>query len=445
MSPAISAPRHDLAWHWQTILGRLQVELPPAAFDTWLEGSHAIAIDQGSLLVAPRSGFMCDWLNQRMGVIVEQAVAAVMDDELAVRFVAPGATGSIAGACTPSPVTGTLAPSGSRGALQGGINERFTFDRYLPTSGNRLAYDACTRLMDADALPMSPVFVYGSPGTGKTHLLHALASRGLAAGWTVACMSAEQFTNRYLDAMRHERVGAFKSELRRVRLFVVDDLQYLAGRKGTQDEFAHTIDEVSTSGGSVVLASEVPPYEMDLPERVVSRLMAGVVAPIEPLLLDERRAFIEWLAREQRVGLPAWAVERIAGCEVPSVRLLQGAVNAAVLLQQSGLLDLRRLDARLTHLTAAAIAPPALSDRDLVSLIAKHFEVAFDELIGRSRSGSVGEARAVAAAALHARGRSFAQIGALLSGRDASTVKGICKRGEELIQADAALRTQLAA
>lgn len=441
MSATFPTPQRDLSWDWRTVLGHLEVELPAAAYDTWLDGSRAIGIDEGTLLVAPRSAFLCDWLNERMARTVERTIAEVLKEELAVRFVWPSA---LPGEATPR-CSGSGDITSTRAPLVGSVNARFTFERYLQAEGNEFAYQACARLLDPGALPMTPVFVYGSPGVGKTHLLHAAAARAAAAGWGVACLSAEQFTNRYVHARKQERLAVFKAELRSVGLLVVDDLQYLAGRESTTEELGLTIDEISNAGGKVVLASEVPPYEMSLPQRLVSRLMAGVTALIEPFGIDERRAFIEWLAREQRVALPVWAIERIAGCEVPSVRVLQGAVNAAVLLQQSGKLDLRRLDASLMHLTAVAVAPPSLGDKELVERIAKHFQVTFEELVGRSRSGSVGEARAVAAAALHNRGRSFAQVGAMLSGRDASTVKGICQRGLVLIDSDPLLRSQYAA
>ena len=443
MSDAPTANRHDLSWDWQTVLGRLQVDMSAGAFDAWLEGSRALRIAGETLFVEPRSAFMCDWLNERMVVVVERAVAAVMDRELRVEFVARG---SEPGGEAASAGRGIVRTAGERpeGSLIGSVNCSFTFERYLPALGNRLAYDSCMSLTEAGDLSISPVVVYGSPGMGKTHLLHAMARRAMTAGWRVACLSAEQFTNRYMDAMRTQRVGGFQSELRRVRLLIVDDLQYLAGRKGTQDELVHTIDEVANGGGHAVMAGELPPHQMDLPERLASRLMAGIMVKVEPFQMDERRAYIELMAREQRVALPGWAVDRIAGCEAPSVRVLQGAVNAAIMLQRSGMLDLRQLDAQLTHLTATAGSPRALDDRSMLELIAKQFQVTFDELVGRSRSGSVGEARAVAAAVLHGRGRSFAQVGAALTGRDASTVKGICKRGQELLEGDAGLRGRLA-
>lgn len=447
MSNALTAERHDLSWQWQTVLGRLQVDMNAGAFDAWLEGSRAARIEGDTLIVEPRSAFMCDWLNDHLAVVVERAVAAVIERELRVRFVPKGcgsntepAAVSIA-ARRPAVVPPvSLTSSG----MIGSVNCNFTFDRYLPAIGNRLAHHSCMRLTEADANPISPIVVYGSPGMGKTHLLHAMARRAVSLGWTVACLSAEQFTNRYVDAMRGQRMGGFQAELRRVRLLVIDDLQYLAGRKGTLDELVHTIDEVAGGGGHVVMAGEVPPYEMDLPQRLASRLMAGIMVRIEPFLAEERRAYIEQLAREQRVGLPAWAIDRIAGCEVPSVRVLLGAVNAAIMLQQSGMLDLRQLDARLTHITATASSPASLDDRAMLELIAKHFQTTFEELVGRSRSGSVGEARAVAAAVLHGRGRSFAQVGAALGKRDASTVKGICRRGQEIIEEDGGLRARLA-
>lgn len=436
MSHAI-AERRDLGWQWQSVLGRLELDMNRGAFEAWLEGAKALRIEGETLVVEPRSSFMCDWLNERLVVVVERAVAAIFGHELRVRFVPKGTADS--GRCSVAEDA-----SGEEAKVIGGLNASFTLERYLPAAGNRLAFQSCMSLLRPADLGMSPVVVFGSPGMGKTHLLHALAARALSCGWTVACMSAEQFTNRYVDAIRNRGMGGFQAEIRQVRLLILDDLQYLAGKKGTQDELVHTIDEIVNGGGQVVMASELPPGAMDLPERLSSRLQAGVVVRIDPFLMEERKAYVEQLAREHRVALPGWAVERIAGCEVPSVRLLQGAANAAIVLQRAGMLELGQLDARLTYLTVGAASPRQLDDRAVLEAIARHFEVSFAELVGRSRSGSVGEARAVAATILHTRGRSFAQVGAMMDRRDASTVKGICKRGQDILADDPGLRARLA-
>lgn len=445
--PAASAAHRDLGWDWNSVLGRLRVDMNPRNYEMWLEGSRAVRLDGELLIVEARSAFMCDWLNERMVVVVEKAVAKIFERELRVRFVAKGWDSGLSERPGGSPDGGPDGCAGNGAAarrLIGSLNSQYTFERYLPAEGNRLALETCSALLDPEEFCFNPIVVYGSPGMGKTHLLHAVAGRAAAQGWNVACLSAEHFTNRYQQALREHAVPAFQAELRGVRLLIIDDLQYLAGKKGTQDELVHTIDAVTTSGGYVVIASEVHPLTMDLPDRLSSRISCGMSAPVGPFVAEERRAYIERVAREARIALPGWAIDRIAGCESPSVRLLNGAVTTAIGLQRTGGLEMRALDAALVWMTANAASPRALDDRATLALIARHFEVTFEDLVGASRTRAVGDARAVAAVVLKNRGKSLSEVGSLLGGRDKTTVKAICTRGQGILAKDAALRMALA-
>jgi len=438
---ALSMTDHrELARTWNAVLGRLELEVNTHNFNTWLRGTRALRFEGDTLVVEARTAFSCDWLNQRLSVVVQRAAGHVFGGEPRVLFIPLGSAAA--------PVNDSVAPPAppvARGAtVIGNVNCEYTFERYLAGDGNRLAYESCTSLVDAVEFRISPVVIYGSPGMGKTHLLHALACRAASDGWAVACLSAEEFTTRYMTGLRNHSVEEFQASLRRVRLLIIDDLQYIAGKKATQDELVHTIDAVVNGGGYVVVASELHPLDIDLPDRLTSRLAAGIVTHVEPFRLAERKRFIEQLARERRVALPGWAVERIASCEVPSVRILQGAVNAAIALGQRDLLDPRRLDAELTRISIAASHPGVLEDRVMLDAIARHFEIGFEELAGRSRKLPIGNARAVAAAALKDRGRSLSEIASILGNRDRSTVSQLAERGRAMLATDEALRARLA-
>ena len=430
----------ELARTWNAVLGRLELEVNTHNFNTWLRGTRPLRFEGETLVVEARTSFSCDWLNQRLSVVVQRAAGHVFGGEPRVLFIPLGSASAPA-----SETEETSEPPATRSAaVIGNVNCTYTFERYLAGDGNRLAYESCTSLVDPVDFRISPVVIYGSPGVGKTHLLHALACRAACEGWAVACLTAEEFTTRYMTGLRNHTVEGFQASLRRVRLLIIDDLQYIAGKKATQDELVHTIDAVANGGGYVVVASEVHPLDIDLPDRLTSRLAAGIVTHVGPFQVAERKLFIERLARERRVALPLWAAERIAGCEVPSVRVLQGAVNAAIALGQRDLLDPRRLDAELTRISIAASNPGVLEDRVLLDSIVRHFEIGFEELAGRSRKLPIGNARAVAAAALKQRGRSLSEIASILGNRDRSTISQLAERGREMLAADETLRVRLA-
>lgn len=425
----------ELAFTWQAVLGRLELDLAPHNYETWLQGSRALADEDGCLIVEAPNSFNLDWMNEQLQFVTQRAFEEVSGERRSIRFVARQAVDMAEDA---RPRAGRPA----RKVVAGTLNRRFTFERYLPAEGNRVALHSCGALLSDRGAPVSPVVVFGPPGMGKTHLLHAAAARTAEAGEAVACLSAEEFTSRYQGALRQNSVQAFQETMRAVRLLVLDDLQYLAGKKATQDELVHTIDAITNAGGAVAIGSERHPADLELPERLASRLRAGIVVRVEPFRLHEREAFITRLADELGTPLPAWAVARIADVEVPSVRVLQGAVHAAVAIANCEMLDLGRLDEELTRITRAETVR-TITDGELLALVAGYFELTVEDLAGRSRKAAMTTARAAAAAALRQRGRSLREIGTVL-GRDHSTARDLADRGAAVLGADSELRRRVA-
>ncbi|MDE2932835.1 MAG: DnaA/Hda family protein [Chloroflexota bacterium] len=416
---------------WQAVLGRLELEVSRANFETWLAGTTAASLSDGELLVEARSAFRAEWMNENLAPVVERCLGAVEGGGLAVRFIAPGEEPHAAAAASPS---GT-APSG-REEVVGQVNGAFTLARYFRSEGSALALTSCLSLVEEREPAISPVVVHGPPGVGKTHLLHGLAAQASGRGQRVACLSGEGFTSRYQRALREGNVEAFQDAVRGVQLLIIDDLHDLAGKTGTLRELVHTLDAVTHGGGAVVVGSELRPRELGLPERLCSRLEAGIVATVEPFAAGERRAFIEQRLADLRVALPSWCLEQLA-TGTGSVRSILAGVHAAVGLQRRGLLNELRLAAEV-----GALAPQQRGDettKAVIERIAEHFAVAVGEVEGRSRAQKLARPRAVAAAALQERGCSYSEIGALLGGRSRSTIKGLAERGRALGAEDPAV------
>jgi chromosomal replication initiator protein len=438
LSDCMSESR-DLARAWQAVLGRLEMEVTRHNYDTWLKGTRPLRIEGDTLIVESTASLGLEWLNERLSIVVRRALTHTTGRDLDVYFVPRGSSAGTASEVEPP----TEAPAGRVRSVVGTLNCSYTFERYIEADGNRLAFRSCTGLLGEDEHPISPIVIYGAPGMGKTHLLHALACRAADAGWAVACFSAEEFTNRFMAAVRRHEVEDFQAAIRSARLLVIDDLQYFATRKGVQDELQHTIDAVANSGGYVAVGSERHPMDLDLPQRLATRLAAGIVAEVQPFQRGERRAFIERLCSDRRTAFPSWAIDRITELEAPSVRLLQGAVNSAHHLARCDLLDVARLDQEMVRLAVSegAIGRPLES---VVEAVARHFEVAPGDVTGRSRRAALTEARSVAAAVLRARGSSLAEVGEALGKRDRSTVKQLADRGERLLSEQPELRALLA-
>lgn len=430
----------SLARTWVAVLGQLEVELNRPVFETWVRGTRLIGFDEptGTATVEAASSFACTNLQERFPLVILRALQARMPAVHDVEFVEPTASEFVPAPVAKPQSTATGAP----GRIVGAMNCGFTLDRYVTSVGNKLARASCLSLLSSKSHQVSPVVVYGPPGLGKSHLIHALGNEAVRNGKSVACLSSEQFANAYISAMKCDNIEEFHRKVRSVDLFILDDLQYLTGKKATANELVHTIDAISTAGGSVVIASECSPKELALPERLISRLSAGLVTRIDYLDRDARQRFIAQATELAGTTLPAWAVERIASINGLSVRVLQGAVNTAIHLARNGCLDVASLDLQLSETIMSAALPAERTARDIIDEVAQHFATTFEEVIGRSRHRQAASARAVIAFVLKQRGVSQGAIAEMLGKRERTTVRDMLVRGEKLVEEDSTLRSR---
>jgi chromosomal replication initiator protein len=422
----------ELAALWDGVLGQLEVEVTGTTFATYLAGTKLAAFEEGCLIVESPKPFAVDTLNFTLRATVERVVAKIAGEELVVRFAARRA------APVESPLLRPPSEEPGCASLLGKLNPGFTFERYVVTDANRTAHGCCAEATVPGLRHPNTIVLYGGPGMGKSHLLHALGQRALAAGWSVACISAEQFTNDYLASIRGQTARDFQARIRNVRLLMVDDLQDFHGKSGTQKEFVWTVDSVANGGGMVAVASERDPDSLDLPPNLKSRLRGGNRFELAPLAAPERACFVELLLGEYGCPVPAGVVQRIASFEAASVRDLQGLVgDVAMALRHHGA-DLGRIDAAILRAAASRLAPQGRSDDEVVSAVARHFALSFEEVL-TSRRTTPTDARAVAVALLQERGRSLSQISSLIP-RDTASLKGAGERGRRRLAADPGLK-----
>jgi chromosomal replication initiator protein len=317
--------------------------------------------------------------------------------------------------------------------LIGNLSPDYRFEKLEALHGNEVAVETVKGALASEIVAPGLIVLHGNPGLGKTHLLQAACHEALGQGHRVAYLPANDFTTMFTGAVRDRTVDRMQDALRDCHVIAIDEYQALAGRQGTQDHLADTIEAMMNLGRLVLLAGESSPLEAGLSGRLLRRMLGALQVEVEPMEPLERRMLVLAFARQAGQSLPQWAVDRLATTE-SCTRALRGAVLWAIQYAKANRLTAEKLEA---HLTASALtlvsSPVAPSPSALLALVANQFVLGIEELTGRGREARVTEPRAIASALLARHGISHAAIGEFLAGRDRGTVRDLVQRGERLL------------
>ncbi|WP_198665927.1 MULTISPECIES: chromosomal replication initiator protein DnaA [unclassified Sphingomonas] len=330
------------------------------------------------------------------------------------------------------------------------LDPRFTFDRFVVDGANRVAFNAAKALAEPGPPRFSPLFLHSGTGQGKTHLMHAIGHAFLAAhpDATVLCMSAERFMFDFVASLRARDTFAFKQRLRSADLLLIDDLQFIAGKDATQEEFFHTVNEIMSAGKRLVISADRCPQALDgIETRIVSRMAVGLVADIKAPDLTLRRAILDRkLADLPDADVPAEVLDLLAARIHANIRELEGALNRVVAYAQ---LTGDRIDLDFALATLGDVlrgAQRRVTIDEIQKLVSQHFELKPLDLVSARRSRAVARPRQIAMyLAKRLTTRSLPEIGRKFGGRDHSTVIHAVRKIEELRDQDrdidAAVRT----
>jgi chromosomal replication initiator protein len=420
---------------WQAALGQLQVEMPRAAYETWVRDTELLAYEDGEFVVGVRNAFARDWLHDRLRPTVKQVLSGIAGRTVEVRFVVwqqPAAD-------PPPALSSVQAPKS-----QSQLNPRYTFDHFVVGQSNRLAHAAAQAVADDPAGPYNPLFLYGGVGLGKTHLLHAIAHACEAAGMQALYISSEDFTNDLIEAIRNHNTPAFRERYRRVDVLLVDDVQFIAGKESTQEEFFHTFNALHGQGRQVVLSSDRPPRAfVTLEERLRSRFEWGLAADIQAPNLETRVAILRSKAERAGRQVAQQHLEQIAQRAQSNIRELEGALTRALAYAD---LTGSQLTEELIETALSELSAPVtgLTPDQVIAAVARQFDVQEEDLLGPRRTKQVSLPRQVAMYLLREEmGSSLPRIGQALGGRDHTTVLYGCDRVAELIESDDRFRTKV--
>jgi chromosomal replication initiator protein len=431
---------------WQAALGELQLQMTRGTFDTWLKHTEVISFEDGCFVVGVHSAYAVDWLENRLLPTIKRTLQRLMGRSVQVRFIVNPPALDVAGlpeslplmnastAPTAQPATVKLKSNGS-GMCQ--LDPRYTFDTFVVGPSNRLAHAASMAVAENPAAAYNPLFIYGGVGLGKTHLLNSLGRLAQERACSVLYVSAEHFTNDLINAIRTQTTEKFRTKYRQTDVLLVDDIQFIAGKERTQEEFFHTFNTLYAAQKQVVVSSDRPPKAIEhLEDRLLSRFEWGLIADVQPPDLETRIAILRSKAEQQKVQVPMGVLEHIARKIPNNIRELEGALTRVVahtqLMRQPMTLEVaqRALDQLL-------VRPAELTPDQVVASVADHYDLSLTQLTGRNRTRPVARARQLAMYLIRQEiGTSLPQIGEALGGRDHSTVKYACDKIPGLLERD---------
>jgi chromosomal replication initiator protein len=429
---------------WQSALGQLEMELPKASFDTWVRDTRFFSYDDGIFTISVRNAYARDWLDSRLTSTVARLLMGIMNRAVDVAFVV---NGNGTGATISEPVLAEESPNSSASLLQGErshtLNPRYTFDNFVVGSNNRLAHAASQAVAENPATAYNPLFLYGGVGLGKTHLLYAIGNYCQEHGQRVLYVSSEEFTNDMINAIRSHTTQAFRDKYRTADVLLVDDIQFIAGKESTQEEFFHTFNTLHGQNKQIIVSSDRPPKSLiTLEERLRSRFEWGLTADIQLPDLETRLAILRSKAERSGHTVPAEIMDLIARKVQSNIRELEGALNRIVAFAElSGL-------ALTPQLVEVALADLLHQKGDLkpgavVDMVAKTFNLSVDRLLSPDRSRDVALPRQIAMYLMRETNISLPQIGLALGGRDHTTVMYACEKVADLLERDDKVRRQV--
>src|SRR5688572_13631742 len=453
---------------WEEILSRVQAKVNRHSFYTWFKPTSFVADDGRTVTVRVPNALFKDWITKHYSGVIAEALEEVRRTEALVNFVASGTPEADAPVATapraPTPIVSVNADPGRRNLEPGtrkaelgttaiedtlapvlptssaGLNPRYTFDTFIVGSSNQFAHAACRAVAEAPSRSYNPLFIYGGVGLGKTHLMHAIGHYVLLhdRNLVLTYISSERFMNEMINAVRYDRLIDFRERYRSVDVLLVDDVQFLAGKEGTQNEFFHTFNALYDSQKQIVLSSDCPPHEIEqLEERLRSRFEWGLIADIQSPDLETKVAILKKKAEAEAVPLPDSVAIYIAGRIKSNIRELEGSLIRLIAYAS---LTGRELSVDLAQEVLRNVKDheeKAITIDHIQKFVSEYYQLKLADLKSRNNSKSIAMPRQVAMylckSLTHA---SLPEIGRSFGGKHHSTVIHSIKKVEDMRKKD---------
>ena len=416
---------------WDRVMQILKENLDNLSFNAWFKGLKLYAVTGDKIVILGQNAFNLQHMQVRYGTMLVSTVDMVFDRKYTLEF------------HTEAEVSSLEEKLGNST-----LNEKYTFDNFVVGGSNQLAYAAALAVAEAPSETYNPLFIYGGVGLGKTHLMNAIGNyiNLNHPGMKVLLMTSEAMTNELIEGIARKKTSELRSKLRNVDVLMVDDVQFLSKTKATQEEFFHTFNALRDGKKQIIIASDRPPRELpEIEERLRSRFEWGVIVDIQRPDYETRVAILMQKANEMGIDVPYEVVEYIAQSVNSNIRELEGcltSLNAHAELMDSAI----TLEMARTALAGriGAQAPRAVTAELIIEMVARQYDAAPEDLVGKKRSQQIALPRQIAMyICRRMTPLSTTKIGEAFGGRDHTTVMHGCDKIAESMAADYAFKKKV--
>ncbi|RDW16798.1 chromosomal replication initiator protein DnaA [Oceanobacillus chungangensis] len=407
---------------WLATLEKIEEKVSKPSFDTWLKNTKAEALEKNTLVISAPNEFARDWLETQYTELISDIIDEITGTKLQAKFIIPDSIPEISDV---KPVQKQAIVNND--VSKSMLNEKYTFDTFVIGAGNRFAHAASLAVAEAPAKAYNPLFIYGGVGLGKTHLMHAVGHyvQEHDPNAKVVYLTSEKFTNEFINAIMDNKTAQFRNKYRNVDVLLIDDIQFIAGKESTQEEFFHTFNTLHEENKQIIISSDRPPREIPtLEDRLRSRFEWGLITDITPPDLETRIAILTKKAKAEGLDIPSEVMLYIANQIDTNIRELEGALIRVV--AYSSLVN-KDVDASLAADALKDIIPSnkpkVITIQGIQEIIGEKYNVRMEDFIAKKRTKSIAFPRQIAMyLSRELTDFSLPKIGEEFGGRDHTTV-----------------------
>lgn len=433
---------------WQAVLGEIELNLSRANFTTWFKSTFISNFENGKIVICVPNAFTKTWLEKKYHKELGSALQNVSGEtikEIFYKVETKKISRESMFKKNEETISGNPAAENARPIITNrfGLSHRYTFENFIVGKGNELAHAACQAVVANPGMAYNPLFIYGGVGLGKTHLLQGIGHKLSKVTDKILYVSCEKFTNDYVQAVRNGHAKDFKDHYRNVDLLLIDDIQFMGGKDGTQEEFFHTFNELHQTNKQIVISSDRPPKAIPaLEQRLLTRFEWGMIADITQPDLETRMAILETKCREKNFFLEKNILNYIANNIQSNIRELEGALNRLIAYYEFN-------NYKPSLDTAETVLSSILSDyqtkitsaKKIIDAVAKFFDINIKDIAGKSRKKELVVPRQIVMFLMRGEiNASYPTIGNELGGRDHTTAMHACNKISREIKEDDKLR-----